>query len=138
MRLDVSPSSTPEPRGSSSARVSFSSLCVKSMFVLSLTAPLGIAQTLSSPRRLPFPRNGGYPSSREASYRQGRNYARNHRGLAGHLTRLSIQRRDPAAGAVMRIDEGFRVNHVLWSAPARPAEPNNQSSSIARFLSVRR
>jgi len=45
MRLDVCTSSTPEARSSYSARVSFSSLCVKSLFVLSLTAPLGIAQT---------------------------------------------------------------------------------------------
>jgi hypothetical protein len=51
MRLDVSPSSTPEPWNSSSARVSFSSLFVKSLFVLSLTAPLGIAQTPNSPRQ---------------------------------------------------------------------------------------
>ena len=51
MRLDVSPSSTPEPWNSSSARVSFSSLCLKSLLVLSLTAPLGIAQTPNSPRQ---------------------------------------------------------------------------------------
>jgi hypothetical protein len=51
MRLDVSPSSTPEPRSSSSARVSFSSLGLNSLFVLSLAAPLGIAQTPISPRQ---------------------------------------------------------------------------------------
>jgi hypothetical protein len=45
MLLDVSLSSTPEPRDSSSAGVSFLSRCVRSLFVLSLTAPLGIAQT---------------------------------------------------------------------------------------------
>src|ERR1700756_4199080 len=54
MRLDLSPSSTPEPRDPFTARVSFSSLCIKSLFVLSLTAPLGIAQTPSSPRK-PLP-----------------------------------------------------------------------------------
>ena len=51
MRLDVSPSSTPEPWSSSSARVSFSSFCLKSLLVLSLTAPLGIAQTPNSPKQ---------------------------------------------------------------------------------------
>src|SRR5258708_37883582 len=51
MQLDVSPSSTPQPWSSSSARVSYSSLCVKSLFVLSLTATLGIAQTPNSPRQ---------------------------------------------------------------------------------------
>jgi hypothetical protein len=45
MRIYVSQSSTPAPWRSSSARVSFSSFCVKSLFVLSLTATLGIAQT---------------------------------------------------------------------------------------------
>jgi hypothetical protein len=50
MRIHVSQSSTPAPWRSSSARVSFSSLCVKSLFVLSLTATLGIAQTPNSPR----------------------------------------------------------------------------------------
>src|ERR1700758_2029871 len=49
MRLDVSPSSTPEPQGASFPRASFSSLCLKSLFVLSLAAPLGIAQTPTSP-----------------------------------------------------------------------------------------
>src|SRR6201997_3229035 len=51
MRLDVSPSSTPEPQGASFPRASFSSLCLKSLFVLSLAAPLGIAQTPTSPRQ---------------------------------------------------------------------------------------
>ena len=51
MRLDVSQSSTPEPWNSSSARVSFSSFCLKSLFVLSLTAPFGIAQTPNSPKQ---------------------------------------------------------------------------------------
>ena len=45
MRIDVSPSSTPEPWNSSPARVSFASLFVKSLFVLSLTTTLGIAQS---------------------------------------------------------------------------------------------
>jgi hypothetical protein len=43
MRLDVCTSSTPESRSSYFAKVL--SLCVKSLFVLSLTAPLGFAQT---------------------------------------------------------------------------------------------
>ena len=51
MRLDVTPSSTPEPWSSSSARVSFSSLCLKSLLVLSLTAPFGIARLSNSPRQ---------------------------------------------------------------------------------------
>ena len=51
MRIYVSQSSTPAPSRSSSARVSFSSLCVKSLFVLSLTATLGIAQTPNSPKK---------------------------------------------------------------------------------------
>src|ERR1700757_4268218 len=51
MRLDVSRSSTPEPWSCSSAIVSYSSLCVKSLFVLSLTAALGIAQTPTSPKQ---------------------------------------------------------------------------------------
>ncbi len=54
MRLDVCTSSTPESRSSYAAKVS--SLCVKSLFVLSLTAPLGIAQT---------PRTPGLPLSPE-------------------------------------------------------------------------
>lgn len=49
MRLDVCTSSTPESRSSHSAKVS--SLCVKSLFVLSLTAPLGIAQAPRTPRQ---------------------------------------------------------------------------------------
>jgi hypothetical protein len=51
MRLDVSPSSTPEPQSASFPKASFSSLCLKSLFVLSLAAPLGIAQTPTSPRQ---------------------------------------------------------------------------------------
>lgn len=51
MRIYVSQSSTPAPWRSSSARVSFSSLCVKSLFVLSLTATLGIAQTRNSHKK---------------------------------------------------------------------------------------
>ena len=51
MRLNVTPSSTPEPWSSSSARVSFLALCLKSLLVLSLTAPFGIAQTPKSPKQ---------------------------------------------------------------------------------------
>ena len=51
MRIYVSQSSTPAPWRSSSARVSFLSLCVKSLFVLSLTATLGIAQTPNPPKK---------------------------------------------------------------------------------------
>ncbi len=54
MRLDVCTSSTPESRSSSSARVSFSSLYVKSLLVVSLAAPLGIAQTPVTARQ-PLP-----------------------------------------------------------------------------------
>src|SRR6201998_3317674 len=51
MRIYVSQSSTPVPWRSSSARVSFSLLCIKSLFVLSLMATLGIAQTPNSPKK---------------------------------------------------------------------------------------
>ena len=51
MRLDVCTSSTPGSWSSYSARASFSSLCLKSLFVLSLTAPLGIAQTPKTARQ---------------------------------------------------------------------------------------
>ena len=51
MRIYVSQSSTPAPWRSSSTRVSFLSLCVKSLFVLSLTATLGIAQTPNSSKK---------------------------------------------------------------------------------------
>ena len=51
MLLDVSPSSTLEPRSSSSARVSSWSRYIRGLFVLSLAAPLGIAQTPNSSKQ---------------------------------------------------------------------------------------
>lgn len=51
MRIDVTSSSTQEPWSSSLATSSFLSRCLKSLFVLSLAAPFGIAQNPVSARQ---------------------------------------------------------------------------------------
>ena len=72
MRLDVSPSSTPEPWNSSSARVSFSSLFVKEFVCAESHGATRNCTNSQLPQTATFSRDACDPSTRETAYRAGR------------------------------------------------------------------